>query len=1679
MATDTAIAPPDGFVLDAPSAATVPPPAGFVLDSGAPSAPRQGLTLAQMARLKTMPGMPGLFPPMTAIQRDAAAAGRVRPGAPPGMAGREWKDLGGRMAGSAGDILSLQALRPHLEPGEMKGLPPWLQTAERVSEAAGAVAAPVLTGAGAVGPLLGEMGAAGSALSRLAIPAAGAANLRNLGQATGAVAGTPPAQRQPGEMAAALLGDAGSALVDTLAVLSAPTGSASEKIQAAKARMQEALRPKPQPNLETMKRAASAPLTPETVPKPPVKDIPPEVAKTVVQGAQILPRTAFAVAEALSKPSARINALEITQEVQNASRQQQAAKIHGDVRPQPIKSAGQVPAESSGSGVQSRPNQEAQEAMGQPSALPVNHSERIAKAESEIEKMTGGDTRIADGMRLQADKLGWSDEKYANALEGVLGHFKAKLPAPTTTQNLRPALKQPDGTIIPGQEGQTHAQIRLNAAQQGIDALNAEHGFVDARGNFMTRAQAAEVAGEKEPLQSERLAELQTQAMPEPPLSAGTLSPEQINTKAPNAYVRVPTALLSEPGKLGAALTENAAVSGKQNRTATRRLTLVEKPGKPGVAVVSTYRDSKTGKVMMAHPDLPENHSRPHRSLNQMRAEGWVPRGTILLNEPVTNFRESYPSLEAAQKALGWPEPQTTQSQNVPQMGFEGQRPVPVVQPSQGASEGLMTRDQAGVLYDHFSEFDSFPAAMEGLAKAPQVAGLKQTIYQIMEGFPEGPDREESTMNALSKFYEDTRRSKKVEFVDAVSAGRDPSTHPGESGAEPGLGREVQQGHEEAEGGVPGDISIGPGAAAPSDVGADQEALGLKPANATFQRIQRAASNYYKGVKQLFGRRAVKADLPKLANAADNIPRMAGQAAGNSLRLRGNKEQLSAATFVMQAHKMSAPGTPFDGDPMGYLEAQATDLRTAAQQFRNNKEQLEANAAIEAARHIDYAADHWDELQPLADHARKQMDAQYVRDVSNGVNVQYEDWYVPQRHDIELFTSSTGPVVLGHSKGGGPSTQFKKAKVFPDYSTAIQAGFVPRTLDISNLVENRVFQGEKIIERKRLFEQMREMIDPVDGKPLATEVPRRIIHRPDGTSDVQESVPLGYTKFEVMPGSNLAIHNGYSRLMSALTSRSQMAESAVMGGLQDLAAVEKHIGLALDSFHASRVLQRAGTIIHKVVLGGTLTRGKALVEYQPEDLPLAVKQGEITQEMADWASQPRTMQVQGQPLTESRMETVKFGVKNGLNAGRVADVLYRQWLNDLPGIGAAQRWVFDKMTRSAVTQSYLIEFERVAKANPDMTATAVARKVASDLNVLFGNLQKESIFKNPSVRSINQILFLAPQWVEALARGEGRGYQQLGQGAYRAGTGKGFHFGTAGKSMGTGLAAYFIGTQLLNLATRGHLTFENKEKGHKMDAWIPELTGKTAGFFMSPLSVFAEITHDVLNYGQQKPDAASAVTQVLENKLGNLGRSLEVLFTGRDPITNEKLIGTWNRVLKSASQAVPVPITVSQPARTLGHALAPGRVAAPRPGMVQRQLTSSLGFKIDPARTGIQQMFDRARDWEAKSSDPKVQEALERREKETFALSDYAPLRDALQSGDAQASQEAWSKLKEAHTLKQIFTEMKTAAHRPFTGGKESEKAFIRSLDDEGKAEYLKAVEQRAALYQKFLQFAQSQNHHG
>ena len=888
---------------------------------------------------------------------------------------------------------------------------------------------------------------------------------------------------------------------------------------------------------------------------------------------------------------------------------------------------------------------------------------------------------------------------------------------------------------------------------------------------------------------------------------------------------------------------------------------------------------------------------------------------------------------------------------------------------------------------------------------------------------------------------------------------------------------------------IRGKPSMGPGAAASEEFEdpppPSANVVGLDAGNRLVNEKVREWQNMVAGFRQLglfskTGRAAEKRDIQRAVDTMINLPRVWAQQAGNSFRLRlRNVGEQNAVTALMQSLKMSGQGLDeealtrlekderfkqFIGDPIGYLRVNQTNMESLAQRYLNQGKKLEAGAAIDLAKGMAYAREHFAEFKSIAIEAKKRLDAQFARDAAAGVPVDYERWYVPQRHSIDLLPSADRPIVLGGGRGGGIGTPFRKAKVYEDYASAIEAGFVPRSLSIADLLEHRVLESERVIARKAMFESLKQVKDPVDGNPIATKIPRRTIKRPDGSIDIQESVPLNYEAFEVMPGVRLAIHRGYSRMLRAITGTSQISESAVVGAAQSLAAVEKHIGLALDTFHLVRVLMTELAMTGKVSLGPRLHRGVALVEYAAGDLNRAVQEGMITQEMADWATKPQPYEVNGRTVNLSPKALVNLALKNGLNIGRIADAIYKDWIRAIPLIGQVNKLVFDKISRSSMIYGFMSEFGRVAKNHPEWDANKVAATVGSDINVLFGNLQKESWVQSPSLNAIAKIVMLAPQWVESLIRREGRGAFQLGEAGVRLAQGKSPNLGTAGKTMGTGLLAYLVGTQILNLITRGHLTFQNPEPEHKLDAYVPDPFSTGKGFFISPLSVFGEITHDILRYAQTKPDIATALTQIGANKLGNLGRAIGVAMLGRDPLTSEKIIGTWHRAAAAGAQAIPVPIIASGAARMLGAAVLPDPlikgmgVQRPTGSDIERQVASSFGFKVEPAPSAqgeIRRLVDK---WKM-TQEPKLQADVERRQKEEFRSS-YADLRSALNREDMQQAQRAYRELRqEGSTPEQI---RKTIEHpHPFAGSKVLENRFYDSLTQEQQKLYEEALKER------------------
>ncbi len=690
-------------------------------------------------------------------------------------------------------------------------------------------------------------------------------------------------------------------------------------------------------------------------------------------------------------------------------------------------------------------------------------------------------------------------------------------------------------------------------------------------------------------------------------------------------------------------------------------------------------------------------------------------------------------------------------------------------------------------------------------------------------------------------------------------------------------------------------------------------------------------ANLWQDIKALWQRRPIKRDMAQLADAMiDTIPANKGREAGKELRVLtqertegrfvDNALARKAAVFVIQAK----------GDPAKL----AGDLV-----------KVKGNADAEAA--IKYAQANWDALQPLAERTKLLLDEQINYERTNGIETEYENHYVPQRHENILTDRG---VLFGDAGGKPGGTGFKKAKVFPDYASAIEAGYKPRNLDIADLVDHRVRTGQRLVNRKLWADGFRTIDDPYSKEPIMTDMVARRIPRPDGTVDTQYSAPQGYVAQEIIPGVRVAVRQGYVNLFKALTGTSQIRESAVGRAGLATSGWLKHQLLLLDTFHASRTMQTSLAARGKT----TYEKGLSLLEYSDRALTDAVNHNLVTSEMASWIRTPQPFEIGGKTVHMTPREVAQLGQKNGLNVGRFADALYNE-AKGVVGTNRFTRWLFEKLTRGAMAETFLSEFGRVSKANPSMDATAVSRKVARDINVLFGNLQRQGIIKNPAIRDLMQMVFLAPQWVESLARREGRAVVQAGKAAVGVAAGKELHVGTVAKTVGTGLAAYVALTQLLNYLSRGHSTLENEEGEHKLDAFIPDPTGESDGFWFSPLSVFGEITHDFIRYSHTEPTAGDVPQRIQENKLGPVGRSLSVLRSGEDPF-GTKLPTTWLRVQEAGLALVPLPIGAKPLIQTVGQKLGVEGVEAPKPGALTRQAAGSLGFKIEPYRADESKM---------------------------------------------------------------------------------------------------------------------------
>lgn len=578
-------------------------------------------------------------------------------------------------------------------------------------------------------------------------------------------------------------------------------------------------------------------------------------------------------------------------------------------------------------------------------------------------------------------------------------------------------------------------------------------------------------------------------------------------------------------------------------------------------------------------------------------------------------------------------------------------------------------------------------------------------------------------------------------------------------------------------------------------------------------------------------------------------------------------------------------------------------------------------------------------------------------------------------------------------------------------------------------------------------------------------------------------VPKGkmdYTLVRTTANSKpIAVRKGYEKVIQSVMAQSVIPDIPVLGQALMASQMLKHgLILIFDSFHPGRLAQYAGAVAGKnlwSVKKPGFHAGLHAIMYNPEALQEAVAKGMVSEKQARWATEPIKIYDKGRIIQTTRQRVLReLLLPMGLNATQTADVLYRNSIQKIPLIGEQwskvltpfNKWIFDRITPGMIAQSAVENLERINPKNRHLSLKDQAREVIRDMNIFYGNMGRNGIFKNPNTRDLAQIFILAPLWQNGLIAKEFRTISRATGLSYalgRKGLGADVYFGPLTRGIVRGLGAYFVLSQMANLISRGKPTWENEEPDHKLDAWLP--LGKE-GIWLSPMSVFGEVTHDLIRLAQAKPKNWDAITQFGNNKLGPIGRMGVILGEGRSP-GGEQITSTGGVLARAASELAPAPISLG----TFAKAAAPGLLGGPpRPGQVAQRALSSIGIKTQlPTRpeTEIRRMADNFVKRENLKFEPMA-----------FSPTDqasYAKLRGALRNGDERGAAKILAELRQHRTDDQIAKAMKQAATRPYTGSKANEDLFLYSLGDKELQLYYEANMERAELYQSFLDWFMSQ----
>jgi hypothetical protein len=823
------------------------------------------------------------------------------------------------------------------------------------------------------------------------------------------------------------------------------------------------------------------------------------------------------------------------------------------------------------------------------------------------------------------------------------------------------------------------------------------------------------------------------------------------------------------------------------------------------------------------------------------------------------------------------------------------------------------------------------------------------------------------------------------------------------------------------------------------EIAPESKAARIKAAVINFPATLRGAKNAaVKTTQKLSAMWSARENRDMIAatyDAAENGGELFGRQAANEVLHTLNRSFGAPADRVGARNPVREQALSFVVESnISEAELQDFKMQIKGSDFADSKQGKEALKAIE------FAENHWERIEPAAQLYKQITDAQVEHENLAGVEtLQIKGGYV--MHMTDTMANHALPDV--GSAGGNISSPFLKTRVHSTFADAIGAGEAPKSINAVDLIQRRLALGQKLINHGAWVDGMFRYLDPKTQTPIVMPTITKV--RKDGKE--YEDAPHGFVKMQ-LGAQTFAVMRGYDGLIKSIITPSTIRNSVAGNVAMELAGGIKHSMLVFDSYHLGRLAFWSSMVRGNVLPGDPTSyrRGLTLLDNTIPEIQRMVEGGEIPKA---WLKD----------LIESKRQLALL-VSKGLNVGSVGDNIATHFVQNLPIAGTFNKFLFQKYQRGATAEASLIELRRQIKMNPDVSEDVLARRVASDLNKRFGNLQNQSWIKNKNLADIARIIFLAPQWNESLIRSEIGAAKEIGKAPFDSWRTKRVNIGLLGRAVATALIGTFIANQIINMITRGKPTWENEEEENaaKLSAWIPDVVGDGPGFFLNPLTLPAEMSELLLKKTERTGDMTQAAKQVFASRLGPLGRVPYTLAVREDALGAK--LRTGPEVLgQMASSLVPLPISGG----TLygaGKQMVTGEHEEKYPGQFQRQAFQTFGVKLDAAPSPDQRIRSLAKEFNREKG---ITPAAE------FFHGDYYDLDRAAIIGNQREMAKAMAVVLEKKSKEDIRKHYDRWATAPFTGKAEREHEFVKTLDAEQRATLDAARARRKLLKNEIL----------